>query len=326
MFFFGGKSLKIADRPCTSKDIDYLKLLFEQAETVIVGAGAGLSTSAGYTYSGERYEKYFGDFKTKYGISNMYEGSFYHYKTKEEMWAFFSRDFYINRYVMPEIPVYEKIFELIDGRDKTNPEKAPKKDYFIITTNVDHCFQRFGFEKKRLFYTQGDYGLLQCSVPCLQKTYDSEESLKKMLIDQGFTIDKDGNLLPPLKPNGKTDFEKLKMSVSSSLLPSCPNCGKPLRENLRDDEKFVEDDGWNAASKNYEQFLKTHNNTKTLFLELAVGFNTPGIIKYPFWRMTKEWKDAKYVCINLEDACCPQEIGEKALCISGDIAEILSKL
>lgn len=142
-----------------SKQIDKLQNAIGSAEAVVIGAGAGLSTAAGYTYAGERFERLFGDFAAKYGFSDMYAGGFYPYKTLEEHWAFWSRYIACNRFDPIPKPVYEELLKLVRGRD-----------YFVLTTNVDHCFQRAGFDKHRLFYTQGDYGLFQCSRPCCQKT------------------------------------------------------------------------------------------------------------------------------------------------------------
>ena len=233
-----------------------LKEILDKADAVIIGAGAGLSTSAGFVYDGERFQKYFGDFKEKYGFQDMYSGGFYPYDTLEEHWAYWSRYIWINRYADAPKPVYDELFELVKD-----------KDYFVLTTNVDHCFQKAGFDKKRLFYTQGDYGLFQCSEPCCQKTWDNEDSVRQMVEQQ-----KD-------------------MRIPSELVPHCPNCGKPMSMNLRADNTFVQDEGWYAASERYSEFVRRHQGMKTLYLELGVGYNTPGIIKYPFWQAT--YRDPK---------------------------------
>ncbi len=286
--------------------IDRLKNELENADAVIIGAGAGMSTSAGFTYDGERFEKYFSDFHTKYGFSDMYSGGFYPYETPEEHWAYWSRYIYINRYMNAPKPVYETLLSLV--RDK---------DYFVLTTNVDHCFQKAGFDKHRLFYTQGDYGLFQCSEPCCAETFDNEEIIKNMVMAQGYTIDPDGTLIPPEAP---------KMTVPSELIPCCPHCGRPMSMNLRADNTFVEDEGWHIAAGQYSAFLRRHQNMKVLFLELAVGYNTPTIIKYSFWHMTRDWKDAAYACLNSGEAYAPDEIKKKSICINGDIGTILSRL
>lgn len=278
------------------------------ADAVIIGAGAGLSASAGFIYTGERFEKYFHDFARKYRFSDMYSGGFYPYDTLEEHWAYWSRYIYINRYTSAPKPVYDKLYALV--RDK---------DYFVLTTNVDHCFQKSGFDKHRLFYTQGDYGLLQCSEPCHAATYENKDIIHKMVRAQGYVIDENGVLVLP------EDITP-KMAVPPELVPHCPKCGRPMSMNLRADHTFVEDEGWHRASKRYADFLRRHQNMKVLFLEAAVGFNTPSIIKYSFWRMTHEWEDAMYICLNRGEAYAPDEIREKSICINGDIGEILDKL
>ena len=291
-------------------EIEKIKSLLDNAQAIIVGAGAGLSTSAGFTYSGERFEKYFSDFQARYGFSDMYTGGFYPYKTLEEHWAYWSRYIMINRYMDATIPVYEKLFELVKD-----------KNYFVITTNVDHCFQKAGFDKSRLFYTQGDYGLWQCSQPCHKKTYDNQLFVEKMVREQGFVIQDDGGL--ELPENG---FEGIKMSVPSELVPRCPVCGKPMSMNLRADDTFVEDEGWNKAAGRYEDFLNENKYGKIVYLELGVGGNTPGIIKYPFWKMTYANPKAVYVCINKGEAEVPGEIEKQSICVNNDIYEVLKSL
>ena len=242
-----------------SGQIERLSRALIEAEAVVIGAGAGLSTSAGFTYSGERFEKNFADFAGKYSFSDMYAGGFYPFPTREEFWAYWSRYIFLNRYQPAPKPVYETLLHLVQNRD-----------YFVITTNVDHCFQKAGFDKKRLFYTQGDYGLFQCSGPCRPETWDNEGAICEMAARQ-----KD-------------------MRIPSELIPTCPHCGRPATTNLRADDKFVEDEGWHQAAERYVQFLRTRGKQKILFLELGVGYNTPGIIKYPFWQMTAQNPRAIY--------------------------------
>ena len=260
------------------------------ADAVVIGAGAGLSTSAGFVYGGERFRRYFSDFEKKYRFRDMYSGGFYPYDTLEEHWAYWSRYIYVNRYMDAPKPVYDKLFELVKD-----------KEYFVLTTNVDHQFQKAGFDKHRLFYTQGDYGLWQCSEPCHQKTYDNEETVRAM-----FEAQKD-------------------MRVPSELVPKCPVCGKPMSMNLRADDTFVEDEGWHRAAERYENFLRTHEGQRILFLELGVGYNTPVIIKYPFWQMTAKNPDAIYACINQGQTACPREIERRAICVDADIGTVLHK-
>ena len=274
-----------------SDKITQLAEKISSANAVIIGAGAGLSTSAGFTYSGERFSKYFSDFKEKYGFTDMYYGGFYPYKTLEEYWAYWSRYIYINRYTAAPKTVYADLLRLVKD-----------KDYFVITTNVDHQFQKAGFDKKRLFYTQGDYGLFQCSKPCCNKTYDNESLVKEMIERQ-----KD-------------------MKIPTELIPKCPVCGAPMTMNLRADDTFVQDEGWYAASGRYSDFLGRHKNLNVLYLELGVGGNTPVIIKFPFWRMTAENKNAFYACINFGEAVCPEQIKKQSICLNCDIGEVLSEL
>ena len=288
----------------SSEQIKKLKQAFAEADAVVVGAGAGLSTSAGFVYSGERFEKYFFDFAAKYHFEDMYSGGFYPYASPEEFWAYWSRYIWVNRYMDAPEPVYEALLALVKD-----------KDYFVLTTNVDHCFQKAGFDKDRLFYTQGDYGLFQCSEPCHQSTYENEEIIRKMVEAQGWTIGPDNVL-------AVTEGGTLKMAVPSELIPKCPRCGKPMTMNLRSDNAFVEDDGWHRAAERYDAFLRTHSG-RILFLELGVGYNTPVIIKYPFWQMTLANDKAVYACINYGEAFCPGEIEERSVCIDGDIGETL---
>ncbi len=292
-----------------SRQIEQLKEKLNTADAVVIGAGAGLSTSAGFFYAGERFDKYFSDFSARYGFKDMYTGGFTVMQCPlEEYWAYWSRFIYINRYQKAPKPVYEALLALV--RDK---------DYFVLTTNVDHQFQMAGFDKNRLFYTQGDYGLWQCSKPCHQATYDNDETVVKMLEAQGYVIDDSGS---PELPGG----EAPKMRVPSGLVPKCPVCGEPMRMNLRADHTFVEDDGWHAAAARYETFLNTHRDRRVVFLETAVGYNTPGIIKYSFWQMTNDWRDSVYVCLNNGEAAAPDEIKDKSICINGDIGDILDAL
>ena len=274
-----------------SVQIPKLKTALDEADAVVIGAGAGLSTSAGFTYNGERFQKYFADFEAKYGFHDMYSGGFYPYDSPEEHWAYWSRYIRINRYTDAPKPVYEELLRLVKD-----------KDYFVITTNVDHCFQKAGFDKKRLFYTQGDYGLFQCSEPCCQETWDNEAVIRQMVAEQ-----KD-------------------MKIPSALIPRCPHCGKPLTMNLRSDDRFVEDEGWHAAAGRYANFLRTREGQKILFLELGVGYNTPVIIKYPFWQMTAKNPRATYACINRGEVFCPDEIADRAICVDGDIGEAIEKV
>lgn len=288
--------------------IERLKEERESADAIIIGAGAGLSSSAGFTYTGSRFRKYFQDFIEQYGFEDMYSGGFYPFETLEEHWAYWSRYIYINRYQNAPKPVYESLLKFVEG-----------KEYFVITTNVDHCFQKAGFKKDRLFYTQGDYGLWQCSEPCHKSTYENKDIVFQMMEAQGFLWDpKEGFFLP----EGVTP----KMRIPKDLIPYCPICHKPMSMNLRADHTFVEDDGWHRAADRYQEFLRQHKKEKILFLEVGVGYNTPNIIKYNFWNMVYKWNKAVYACVNLDKGDVPREIKEKSICIQGDIGATLERM
>ena len=274
-----------------SEQIGKVRQALHEADAVVIGAGAGLSTSAGLTYSGPRFQEHFGDFIQKYKIQDMYSGGFYPFETLEEHWAWWSRQIMINRYEKAPKPVYAELLKLVHDRD-----------YFVLTTNVDHQFQLAGFDKERLFYTQGDYGLWQCSEPCCQKTWDNEETVRRMVAEQR------------------------DMRVPTELVPHCPVCGKPMTMNLRCDNTFVQDEGWYAAYSRYEDFLRWHGNAKVVYLELGVGGNTPVIIKYPFWKMTSQNQKATYVCINQEETYIPGAIQTKSICVRGDIGATLKQI
>ena len=274
-----------------STQVDKLRAALATADAVVVGAGAGLSTAAGYTYSGPRFSRLFGDFAARYGFSDMYSGGFYPYDTLEEHWAFWSRYVMCNRYDPIPGHVYQRLLNLLRDRD-----------YFVLTTNVDHCFQRAGFDKQRLFYTQGDYGLFQCSRPCCQETWDNEDVIRAMVDQQS------------------------DLRIPSELVPHCPHCGAPATMNLRSDGTFVEDEGWHKAAARYSEFLRRHEGMRTLYLEIGVGGNTPGIIKYPFWQMTAANPRATYACVNLGEACAPRELERQSILIDASADEVVAQL
>ena len=285
-----------------------LRDAIDSADAIVVGAGAGLSTAAGLAYSGERFERYFSDFIARYGFRDMYSAGFFPFQTLEEQWAYWSRHIWCNRYVDPPKSTYAKLLKLLEDQD-----------FFAITTNVDHQFQRAGFPKERLYYTQGDYGLWQCSVPCHDKTYDNFETVRQMIEAQGFRVADDGEL-------GLPQGDELGMRVPSELVPHCPVCGKPVAMNLRADGTFVEDAGWHAATTRYRDFLEAHQDGKVLYLELGVGANTPVIIKYPFWRYTYANPQATYACVNYGEAYAHPDIRERSILIDADIDRVLEDL
>ena len=271
--------------------VDKLYNVIKNSDAVLIGAGSGLSTAAGFDYAGARFYKYFSDFMRKYHVADMYSAGFYPYPTEEEKWAFWSRNIYFNRYDQPKSLVHKNLLNLVCN-----------KDYFVLTTNVDHLFQNNGFDKERLFYTQGDYGLWQCKKPCHAKTYDNEKSVRRMIDEQ-----KD-------------------MRIPSELIPKCPVCGGKMEMNLRIDDTFVEDEGWHAAAERYEKFLKKHQTDRILYWELGVGMNTPGIIKFPFWRMTAQNPNATFATIDKNEVYIVEEIEPQSICIKADISKVLTEL
>ena len=274
-----------------SDAIERLRRGIAEADAVVVGAGSGLSTASGMTYSGERFESNFADFIGRYGYRDMYTAGFYPYPTPEEYWAYWSRYIHLNRYAQDAGPAYRRLRALMSG-----------KDCFVITTNVDHCFQKAGFDELRLFCTQGDYGLWQCAKPCHQRTYDNEAPVRRMVAEQR------------------------DMRIPTELIPRCPRCGGPMANNLRSDDTFVEDEAWRLAAGRYWDFLRGHEGARLLFLELGVGWNTPGIIKYSFQRMAAGNERAVYACVNLGEAAAPRELEGRSILVDGDIGEVLREL
>lgn len=285
-----------------------LKEAMASFDAILIGAGSGLSTSAGLTYSDERFRKYFFDFAEKYGISDMYSGGFYPFPDEETRWAWWARHAYFNRYITAPKPVYPQLLSLVKD-----------KDYFVLTTNVDHQFQLAGFDKKRLFYTQGDYGLFQSVDPANRKTYDNETWVMRAMEAQGFVRNEEGVFDVP-------EDRKILMRIPSSLIPACPDDNGPVTMNLRGDDSFVEDEGWNLAAKRYDEYLDAHEHGRILYLELGVGGNTPVIIKFPFWKMTMANPEALYACLNCGEAYCPRQIEDQAICIDDDIGETLWRI
>ena len=309
MFFFHRNTIQHPGENIPYEEqVRKLKEKIQNAEAIVLGAGSGLSTAAGLSYSGERFQKYFFDFAKKYPIRDIYSGGFFPFESPEEFWAWWSRHIYFNRYIDAPSDVYGNLKKIVEG-----------KDYFVLTTNVDHQFQRAGFAKERLFYTQGDYGLFQSSRPTVAKTYDNQDIVEKMLEAQGFVRDNAGIFQ---LPEGKT----LKMSIPTELIPICPDDGLPMAMNLRADENFVEDAGWKMAAKRYQDFLHSHKGKHALYWELGVGMNTPVIIKFPFWRYTEENPNAYYACLNLGEAGCSREISERSICLNADIGQVLRDL
>lgn len=378
--------------PPLSETLPKLKTVINEADAIVVGAGAGLSTAAGFTYAGARFKRYFADFEARFGFHDMYSGGFYPFPDLEMFWGYWSRMIWVNRYASIDGQInggQTNANGIVHDSSKDASDDSPAaaslyqqlaallkgKDYFVLTTNVDHQFQLAGIDKHRLFYTQGDYGLFQCSDPCHQKTYDNKAQVRAMVEAQGFEIGEGGALVYPsgdpaatncdsassgsnpaslngnstaLNSNpaslgsnsislaGGTDAlgsgfrvsprPKLHMRVPHELVPRCPICGKPMTTNLRCDNTFVEDNGWHAAAERYHEFLRRHEGMNVLYLELGVGANTPGIIKYPFWQYTAANPQATYACINKGEACCPGDIEHQSILIDAGADEVIPTL
>lgn len=272
-------------------ELERLSNALEEADAVIIGAGAGMSTSAGLSFGGKRYTENFGDFIEKYGITDMYSGCFHEFESREERWAFRSRIAWLNRF--SEIPkdTLQKLLHLVED-----------KDYFVLTTNVDHSFIKAGFPKEKQCYTQGDFGLFRCSVPCHAETYDNEEIIRAM------------------------HEQERDMKVPTELIPHCPKCGAEMDFNLFWDETFVRDRGWHIAHDRYERYVRLHEAGRVICFELGVGYNSPGVIKFPFRQMTARNPRATYVSVNLDTPSFPESLESRSIIISEDIDRVLTDL
>lgn len=301
------QTLTLASTRNFSTELERLQKAFEQADAIVVGAGAGLSTAAGFSYSGERFERWLGLWGRRYGFADMYSGGFYPYETLGEFWGYWSKSILANRYEAGVGKLYEQLVSLLANRD-----------HFVLTTNVDHQFQLAGESHERLFYTQGDYGLFQCSKPCHNKTYDNEEQVRAMAA----AVDEK---IADQRAVGVRD-ELLDLSIPEELIPHCPVCGRPMTTNLRCDDTFVEDEGWHEANRRYDRYLREHARGHVLYLELGVGGNTPGIIKLPFWRRVAENREATYACVNLGESFAPNQIDDQSILIDADIAQVVDAL
>ncbi|WP_197735975.1 SIR2 family NAD-dependent protein deacylase [Arabiibacter massiliensis] len=267
--------------------IEAARELIASCDRILVGAGAGLSTAAGLSYSGERFQRNFQPFIRRYGMTDMYSAGFYPFPTEEDRWAYWARHVWVNRHEPPALPLYVQLREAL--RDK---------DCFVITTNVDAQFEKAGFPRERLFATQGDYGLNQCARGCHDTLYPNRQLAEKMLA----SAEGDGTRIP------------------SQLVPRCPVCGGRMNVHLRIDGSFVENADWHAAEERYRAFVAGMREHPTLLLELGVGWNTPVIIRMPFDRLAVAL-DAPLVRINYDDARVPKETAH-AVALQGDIAEI----
>ena len=274
------------------KTLNDIKKLIEQADCILIGAGAGLSTSAGINYAGDEFEKEFAPFIKKYGFTDLYTASFYEFETEEEKWAYFAKHIKFADTGRKATPLYKNIYELVKN-----------KSYFVITTNVDDQFEKAGFEKNKIFATQGSYSKLQCSKGCHNKLYDDTELVNRMIEE--------------------TDCN---LKIPTNLVPICPVCKERMEVNLRKDAYFVQDENWYKQSKAYEDFVNNAKDKKVILLELGVGFNTPIIIRFPFEQMTMQNKNWNLVRINKDNVMTWNDIEEKSILIQEDIANIINKL
>lgn len=291
MKFLSGVSVKdyIFQETCYEEQIKRAANLVKEADAILIGAGAGLSSAAGIVYGGKRFTDNFSEFIKRYGTSymrDMYSAGFYPFKTEEERWGYWAKHAYVNRIEPKGLPLYKEVYEMVR-----------EKRHFVLTTNVDHQFWKTGFQDENIFATQGDYGLIQCEKGCHAKTYDAVELFLQM------------------------NKARKNCQIPTDMVPKCPVCGGPMAMNLRCDQYFVEDEHWNKAAERYEQFLQNIQGKKVVLLELGVGFNTPGIIRYPFEKMMKENKDWSLIRLNLNEAIVPESFGKRAIGINEDIAK-----
>ena len=274
------------------EDIEKIKNILSKADYVLIGAGAGLSTAAGNTYSGERFEKNFKSFIDKYNFTDLYTSGFYNFKTEEEKWAYWFKHIYIANIGLPVLPLYKKLYDYLENS---------KKDYFIITTNVDDCFYKAGFSPNKIFRPQGSYKILQCQKACHPGLYDYTDKIEKALK----YIDEKNCILP------------------TEYVPKCPKCGGKMFCNIRCDDYFVEGDEFKKGQKNYVEFLEKIKGKKVALLELGVGYNTPVIIRFPFEKMTSKNKDFHLIRLNMNELDCMFDLGDRVTLIPGDMKEAL---
>lgn len=268
--------------------------LIKNADSIIVGAGAGASTAAGIQMGGERFAENFPEFIKKYGaqyMTDMYTAGFYPFPSEEAKWGYWSKAALLNRFDLPALSLYTELYKIVKD-----------KEYFVITTNVDHQFFKAGFDENRIFATQGDYGKIQCQKGCHPKTYDAEVLFRKM------------------------DSARQDCVIPSELVPKCPVCGGKMDMNLRCDNYFVEDEEWHEAADRYADFLKMNKGKNVVLLELGVGFNTPIIIRFPFEKLVRENKSYSMIRLNLDEAVVPESFGKRAIGIGGDMAKVISDI
>lgn len=269
---------------------EYIK----DADCVLIGAGAGASTAAGISMGGNRFTDNFAEFTKKYGghyMTDMYAAGFYPFPSEEAKWGYWSKAALFNQFDLPALPLYKELYDIVKD-----------KEYFVLTTNVDHQFYKAGFDKNKIFATQGDYGKIQCQKGCHPKTYDAEELFRKM------------------------DKARKDCLIPSELVPKCHVCGGRMEMNLRCDNYFVEDEAWHESADRYADFLEQNKDKKVVLLELGVGFNTPIIIRFPFEKMVRENPAYSLIRLNMDEAVVPECFGKRAIGIGGDMAKAIADI
>lgn len=273
------------------KRLEQAKRALEGAEYVLLGGGAGLSAAAGITYSGKRFTEHFEPFINKYGFTDLYTSSFYPFRTEEENWAYWAKHISINRFEIGATRLYEDLFQLVK-----------EKEYFVISTNVESQFVKAGFPEDKVFEIQGDYSYLQCEKGCHDTLYYNEAVVKEM-IEQ--TRD---------------------CRIPTDLVPKCPVCGGRMDVNLRKNGYFVQDEKWYESERRYKEFLSSTTEERIVYAELGVGFNTPGIIRYPFERMTYNNVNATLIRFNLEHPEGAPENKFRTIAFTEDMQKIVRDL
>lgn len=274
----------------TMTNYSKIKDIINNADAIIIGAGSGLSTSAGINYSKKGFKEKFPELTKKYGMTDMYTSSFYDFKTEEEKWSYWAKhiDYLYN---IKATKTYKDLFSIVKN-----------KNYFVITTNVDGQFLKAGFDKDKVFEVQGSLSKIQCAKACHNKLYDDLNLVNKML------------------------KEDKNCKIPSNLVPTCPVCHGKMEVNLRKDEYFIEDDYWHAHSNNYATFVHENKDKNLVLLELGVGFNTPSIIRFPFEQMTQEFKQATLIRINDKHINTAFDLKDKAIFIKDDCNHFLNKI
>ncbi len=264
----------------------------DQADAIVIGAGAGLSAAAGLDYSGPEFKKEFADYIDKYKFPDLYSSSFYDFPTEEERWARWARHIDYARFRPDAFPLYRELLELVKDRN-----------YFVITTNVDVQFRKAGFDPEKIFEVQGDYGLMQCAVGCHPKVYSDKETVENIL------------------------HHSHDLTVDSAYVPVCPVCGGNMDVHVRKNQFFVQDENWDKAAERYEKFMAHYaDKGSVVLLELGIGFNTPAIIRYPFEQITYRNPKATLIRLNSDYPHGPKETAARTISFTENMEKVISNL